>query len=149
VSAPHPWGDLHLLVADDALVGEIGGTYLAVCGELVPASTLPPSSCPEDCDCDVLYCPECVRAVAQSGARVPDVRRGSGPPWTECGCPLRSPVPPCRRADVPDPGPPGGHGAPLDSGWPLVEPSPVQLPTASRSPLQSLSNPMARRRTGG
>jgi hypothetical protein len=53
-----------LLVADDALPG-LGGTYLTVCGELIPASALPPSTCPEDCECDVLYCSECVRAAAQ------------------------------------------------------------------------------------
>lgn len=65
MSAPHPWGVLHLLVADDALPEGLGGTYLTVCGELVPASSLPPSSCPEDCECDVLYCTQCVRAAAQ------------------------------------------------------------------------------------
>jgi hypothetical protein len=61
VSGPHPWGVLHLLVADDALPGGLGGTYMTICGELMPASELPPSSCPEDCECDVLYCSECVR----------------------------------------------------------------------------------------
>lgn len=78
MSAPHPWGDLHLLVADDALTEGIGGTYLAVCGALVPASRLPPSSCPEDCDCDVLYCTECVRAVAQWNTEAGRADRASG-----------------------------------------------------------------------
>ena len=56
-------GTVHLLTADDWLAGGIGGTYLALCGALVPASRLPPSCCPPDCDC-ALYCPECVRVVA-------------------------------------------------------------------------------------
>jgi hypothetical protein len=78
VSGLHPWGVLHLLVADDALAGGIGGTHVAVCGELVSLSRLPPSSCPEDCDCDVLYCPECVRAVAQCNAEAGQAARASG-----------------------------------------------------------------------
>jgi hypothetical protein len=78
VSAPHPWGVLHLLVADDALPGGLGGTYITVRGKLLPFSGLPPSSCPEDCDCDVLYCTECVRAAAQWTAQAQRAERASG-----------------------------------------------------------------------
>jgi hypothetical protein len=63
VSAPLPVSAVHLLVADDSLAGGIGGTDVALCGALVPASSLPPSCCPPECDC-ALYCPECVRVAA-------------------------------------------------------------------------------------
>lgn len=55
-------GAIHLLTADDALVCS-WGNYVAICGELVPTSSLPPWECPEDCGCDVyqLYCPACLR----------------------------------------------------------------------------------------
>lgn len=66
MSAPHPWGVLHLLVADDALTERhVYRRYLALCGALLPTSELPPSTCPQDCEFDVLYCTECVRAAAQ------------------------------------------------------------------------------------
>lgn len=62
----HSWGVLHLLVADDGLPERhVYRCYLALCGELLPSSSLPPSTCPDDCECDVLYCSECVRAAAQ------------------------------------------------------------------------------------
>ena len=61
MSAPPRDGTVHLLMADDVLTGR---TYLALCGALVPASHLPPSSCPPDCDC-ALFCPECVRVVTE------------------------------------------------------------------------------------
>jgi hypothetical protein len=67
VSAPLRDGAAHLLMADEALVGGIGATYLALRGALVPESHLPPSSCPPDCDCS-LFCPECVRVVAERNA---------------------------------------------------------------------------------
>ena len=40
---------------------ELYRTYVAVCGPLVSASSLPPPSCPRGCDCDALCCPECER----------------------------------------------------------------------------------------
>jgi hypothetical protein len=67
-----------LLVADDALPGGLGGTYITVCGELIPASELPPSTCPQDCECDVLYCSECVRAAAQWTAQAQRADHASG-----------------------------------------------------------------------
>ena len=65
MSPPLRDGAVHLLMADEALVG---GTCLALCGALVPESHLPPSSCPPDCDCS-LFCPECVRVVAKCNAK--------------------------------------------------------------------------------
>lgn len=63
-----PAGVIHLLTANDVLAdGDRCGTYLAVCGALVPASDLPSSLCPEGCECDIysLYCQQCVHRVAQ------------------------------------------------------------------------------------
>jgi hypothetical protein len=68
VSAPESAVVFHLLAADNALAWGFRGPYLAFCGELVPASRLPPSCCPCGCDCDFLYCPECVREVADHNA---------------------------------------------------------------------------------
>ncbi|HSZ30196.1 MAG TPA: hypothetical protein VK784_10635, partial [Pseudonocardiaceae bacterium] len=70
-------GAVHLLMADDVLAGKIGGTYLALCGALVPASHLPPSSCPPDCDC-ALFCPECVRVVTECTTETGQADRASG-----------------------------------------------------------------------
>lgn len=64
-------GAVHLVTADDALIdGDWCGVYVAVCGELVPASGLPSSLCPEGCECDpyALYCPRCIRRVVQYAA---------------------------------------------------------------------------------
>jgi hypothetical protein len=56
VSVPHPWGVLHLLVTHDALPeGHVYRCYLALCGVLLPASELPPATCPDDRELDVLY----------------------------------------------------------------------------------------------
>lgn len=68
-----PSGFPHLLVADDLVAeGHLRGAYLAVCGVLVLASSLPSSSCPEDCECDCyLYCPQCVRRALQNVAAHP------------------------------------------------------------------------------
>jgi hypothetical protein len=62
MSPPLPESAVHLLAADGFVGRGAGGTDVALCGALVPASCLPPC-CPPDCDCD-LYCPECVREVA-------------------------------------------------------------------------------------
>jgi hypothetical protein len=79
VSAPHPWGVLHLLVADGALTeAHVYRCYLALCGELLPTSGLPPSTCPDDCEFDVLYCTECVRRAAQWTAEAQQAERASG-----------------------------------------------------------------------
>ncbi len=58
---------MHLLVADDALPeGHRSGSYLAVCGAVLHASSLPSSCCPEGCECDLaLYCPACVCQAAE------------------------------------------------------------------------------------
>jgi hypothetical protein len=75
----HSWGVLHLLVADDGLPeGHAYRCYLALCGELLPSSSLPPSTCPDDCECDVLYCSECVRVAAQWTAEAQRAERESG-----------------------------------------------------------------------
>ncbi len=78
MSAPHPWGVLHLLVADDALTeGHVYRCYLGLRGELLPTSELPPSTCPDDCEFDVLYCSKCVRAAAQWTAEAQRAERAS------------------------------------------------------------------------
>jgi hypothetical protein len=79
VSAPHPWGVLHLLVADDALTERhVYQCYLTLCGTRLPTPELPPSSCPEDCEFDVLYCSECVHAAAQWTAETQQAESVSG-----------------------------------------------------------------------
>jgi hypothetical protein len=62
-----PASAAHLLTADDVLAeGNQYETYLAVCGALVPASSLPSSLCPPGCECDcALYCPQCVHHVVR------------------------------------------------------------------------------------
>lgn len=67
----------HLLVADDALAqGRRTGTYIAVCGTLVRASSRPSACCSLECECDCecdcsLYCPECVREAGRWSAPLP------------------------------------------------------------------------------
>lgn len=69
MSAPLLQGAVHLLVADDALAeGHRHGTYIAACGEVVCASSLPTVCCPPDCERDHLYCPACVRAAVRWNA---------------------------------------------------------------------------------
>jgi len=72
VNAPSHVNALHLLVADDALDEmRLGGTYMAVCGTLVPVSELPPSECPEGCECHLPgYCPACAREAAEVNGQV-------------------------------------------------------------------------------
>jgi hypothetical protein len=66
-------------VADDGLPeGHVYRCYLALCGELLPSSSLPPSTCPDDCECDVLYCSECVRAAAQWTAEAQRAEHAAG-----------------------------------------------------------------------
>lgn len=62
-----PASPVHLLTADDVLAeGTQCGTYLALCGALVPASCLPSSLCPPGCECDcALYCLRCIHHVVQ------------------------------------------------------------------------------------
>ncbi len=60
MSVPLPESAVHLLAADGFVGQGIGGTDVAICGALVPAS---PSCCPPDCYC-ALYCPECVGVIA-------------------------------------------------------------------------------------
>jgi hypothetical protein len=61
----------HLLVATDALTkGHRTGTYVAVCGELVSATSAQPR--PPGCerDYEALHCPACVHAAAHWNAGV-------------------------------------------------------------------------------
>jgi hypothetical protein len=52
---------VHLLAADEALAGDYWpGGYLPLCGEPIEAASLPGARCPEECDCEVTYCPGCV-----------------------------------------------------------------------------------------
>ncbi|MGH3886576.1 MAG: hypothetical protein ACRDSZ_08385 [Pseudonocardiaceae bacterium] len=65
LSAPLPKGVFHLLTADDDVASTYGG-YVAVCGEVVVASDLPPSCYPEvEPGRDPRYCPACVREAAR------------------------------------------------------------------------------------
>jgi len=66
-AARQPAAGVHLLAADERLdecrhYGD--GAYMALCGALVPAAGLPSSLCPPGCRCSV-YCPECMRRVAE------------------------------------------------------------------------------------
>jgi hypothetical protein len=58
---------VHLLAADEAVKeGHRYGTYLALCGQPVSASTLPRASCPDGCECPgVVYCFFCLRAATE------------------------------------------------------------------------------------
>ncbi len=71
MSAPLPEGTLHLLVADKGVTeGRWYGEYLTLCHALVPASGLPPSLCPDGCDQEHRFCPQCVREAARWSAEV-------------------------------------------------------------------------------
>ncbi|MGH3977033.1 MAG: hypothetical protein ACRDS9_27495 [Pseudonocardiaceae bacterium] len=64
-----PEGVFHLLTAD----GDVASAYwslVAVCGEPVSTSDLPPSCYPPEgeSDRDALYCPACVRVAARFSA---------------------------------------------------------------------------------
>ncbi|MBV9142841.1 MAG: hypothetical protein JO115_18335 [Pseudonocardiales bacterium] len=68
-AAPEP-GSLHLLMADTGLLEQQRyRLYLTMCGAQLPAGSLPPWECPEDCECDVgaLICPDCVRQAVEWG----------------------------------------------------------------------------------
>jgi hypothetical protein len=66
VSAPHC---LHLLPADTGLTeGHQYGTYIGLCGMVLDVSSLPPSLCPDECDCEVAYCSECLREATERNA---------------------------------------------------------------------------------
>jgi hypothetical protein len=57
---------VHLLCAGEALAeGYRYGGYLALCGEPIGASGLPGARCPNECDCEVTYCPRCLDAATQ------------------------------------------------------------------------------------
>ena len=55
----------HLLCADEVLSEgyRYRGTYIAVGGEPIAASSRWITSCPDECDCEVTYCPGCLDAV--------------------------------------------------------------------------------------
>jgi hypothetical protein len=63
VSAPQ---SVHLLCAGEALAESyrLGG-YLALCGEPIGASGLPGARCPDECDCEVIYCPRCLDVATE------------------------------------------------------------------------------------
>ncbi|MGH3823489.1 MAG: hypothetical protein ACRDRA_11770 [Pseudonocardiaceae bacterium] len=57
---------VHLLCADEALAeGYRPGVYLAVCGEVIGGLSLPSARCPDECDCEIAYCPACLRAATE------------------------------------------------------------------------------------
>jgi hypothetical protein len=52
---------VHLLAADEALAVDYRpGGYLPLCGEPIDTSDLTSARCPEECDCEITYCPGCV-----------------------------------------------------------------------------------------
>lgn len=79
MSGPLHEDAVHLTVLDDSVAEQYRYRgYLALCGAVLAASDLPCSSCPEGCDCDPRYCPECVRAAAGWNAEAAEqVGRGS------------------------------------------------------------------------
>ncbi len=73
MSASLPEGVFHLLVADDDLAQRpCGSRVVTVCGEVVSASSLPPSCYPPGGEVDRYprYCPACVREAARWNAEV-------------------------------------------------------------------------------
>ncbi len=79
MSAPLPEGVFHLLIADDDLAQHpCGSRVVTVCGELVSASSLPPSCYPPggEVDRDPLYCPACVCAAARWSAEAEQAAGG-------------------------------------------------------------------------
>jgi hypothetical protein len=53
--------NVHLLAADEALAEEYRPRgYLALCEEPIGESGLPDARCPDECDCEITYCPGCV-----------------------------------------------------------------------------------------
>jgi hypothetical protein len=56
----------HLLCAGEALAeGYRHGGYLALCGEPIGASGLLGGSCPDECGCEIGYCPACLHAATE------------------------------------------------------------------------------------
>lgn len=77
MSATLPEGTIHLVAVDDALSEYYRyRSYMTVCGELVSASSLPPSLCPGECTSEHRYCPVCVREAARWSVETGD--RASG-----------------------------------------------------------------------
>jgi hypothetical protein len=63
MSAPR---QVHLLSADEALAEEYRHRgYVAVCGEPIDAPGLPDASCPDECECEVTYCPACLHTATE------------------------------------------------------------------------------------
>jgi hypothetical protein len=51
----------HLLAADEALAEDYRpGGYLTLCGEVIDTLSLPSARCPDECDCELTYCPGCL-----------------------------------------------------------------------------------------
>ncbi|MBV8994120.1 MAG: hypothetical protein JO287_10585 [Pseudonocardiales bacterium] len=58
---------VHLLSADEALTEgyRYRGIYIAVCGELIDASSSPSASRSDDCDREISYCPACLHTARE------------------------------------------------------------------------------------
>lgn len=67
MSEPHC---IHLVAAERELLAECHRhrSYLTVCGELVPVSDLPGSDCEPGCECEIVYCQDCLQDAAQRNA---------------------------------------------------------------------------------
>jgi hypothetical protein len=57
---------VHLLCAGEALAeGYRPGGFLVLCGELIGTSSLSGARCPQECECEVTYCPGCLDVATQ------------------------------------------------------------------------------------
>lgn len=57
---------VHLISADVVLAeGYWPGGHLALCGEPIDTSNLPSTRCPDECECEVTYCPGCLHAATE------------------------------------------------------------------------------------
>jgi len=57
---------VHLLSADEALAeGYRHGGYLALCGEPIDTSSLANARCPDECGCEITYCPGCLDVATE------------------------------------------------------------------------------------
>ncbi|MGH3821740.1 MAG: hypothetical protein ACRDRA_02680 [Pseudonocardiaceae bacterium] len=74
---------VHLLSTDEALAeGYRPWGYLALCGEPIDTSSLPSARCPDECDCEVTYCPGCLDvATERNGEAGVEVAVHRGSSW--------------------------------------------------------------------
>jgi hypothetical protein len=125
MSAPR---QVHLLCADEALAeGYRHGGPLALCGEPLGTSDLPSASCPDECYCELTYCPGCLDVATrhnwEAGLEValhpgsPRRRaRGRVARWTPSSSAWMVKEPPGERPPRWAPSPPDYHTRPAVTG---------------------------------